>query len=283
MNITQECVECIINQSLRVAQNIGADDTLKIKMTNHTTKLSKKFDFNSPPPVVAKDVYEDLAHLCNKDDIYKEIKDTSTKKAKELIEPLHVKIKNSDNLLLDATKMAVAGNVIDLAAQKSFDIEKELESIFHIDFAIDDFSLLKDRLENSHTLLYIGDNAGEHIFDREYIKILQRLYPSLDITYLTRDSAIINDITYDEALKDDFTCKLKSSGVATPGFVYDMANEESQNLYTHADIVIAKGMGNYECMSDYEKENIFFLLKVKCNVVAKHIGANLGDIICKKI
>jgi uncharacterized protein with ATP-grasp and redox domains len=86
-----------------------------------------------------------------------------------------------------------------------------------------------------------------------------------------------------EALKAnmDQLCTLMDSGVNTPGFVYERASKESQNLFDTADIIIAKGMGNYECMSPQRRENICFLLKVKCSVVARSLGREIGDIVCR--
>ena len=180
--------------------------------------------------------------------------------------------------------MAVAGNVIDLAAEYAFDLSEELEKIFHTSFAVNDFARLQKRLGASRTLLYIADNAGEHIFDRIYIQTIRSLYPEISVTYMTRGNAIINDVTYEEAKDAGFheLCDLVSSGVNTPGFVYERANMASRGLFDTADMIITKGMGNYECLSDVKRENLFFLLKVKCNVVARSLGKEVGDIICKE-
>jgi len=150
---------------------------------------------------------------------------------------------------------------------------------------VNDFSLLEKRLAEVSSLLYIADNAGEHIFDRIYVKTILSLYPHIKITYMTRGNAIINDVTFDEAKEAGFSeiCSLISSGVNTPGFVYDRANIASQKLFDESELIITKGMGNYECLSDVKRDNLFFLLKVKCNVVARSIGKEVGDIICKKL
>jgi len=79
----------------------------------------------------------------------------------------------------------------------------------------------------------------------------------------------------------DKLCTLVDSGVNTPGFVYERATPYAKELFDKADLVISKGMGNYECLSPSHRDNIFFLLKVKCEVVANSLGLNLGDIVCK--
>jgi len=283
MTIDEECVGCIVNQSARVADAIKADKKLKQELTLHVENLSKNFSFNDTPPEIASYVYEDLARLANKTDLYDEVKKASTKKALSFKPLLEEKLRTTDNKLLTATKIAVAGNVIDLAAQVEFDLEEELEKIFHTEFAHDDFAIFEKKIKTAKKVLVIGDNVGEHIFDYMFIETLQKLALHVEIYYMVRGTPIINDVTILEAKEAGFDklCKLVDSGVNTPGFVYNRATKYSQELFDSADLVISKGMGNYECLSPSHRKDICFLLKVKCNVVARSLGKEVGDIICK--
>ena len=284
MNIDPACVECIINQSKRVADAINADEKLTQEIVQAVEKMAPGFSFEQSPPEVASSVYEKMAQIAGKEDLYDEVKRLSTEKAQTFIPYLQKEIAASVEPLLTATKVAVAGNVIDLAAEYAFDLNEELDKIFHTSFAVNDFERLQEKLSTSQSLLYIADNAGEHIFDKIYIQTILSLYPDIRLTYMTRGNAIINDVTYEEAKEAGFDelCELLSSGVNTPGFVYDRANKASQELFDSADLIITKGMGNYECLSDVKRENLFFLLKVKCNVVARSLDKEVGDIICKE-
>jgi len=285
MNIDPACVDCIINQSKRVASAIHADEELTQKIVEAVEKMAPGFSFKQSPPEVAAAVYEKMARIAGKDDLYDEVKKLSTLKAQEFVPFLQKEVSTSKSPLLTATKVAVAGNVIDLAAEYAFDLNEELDKIFHTSFAINDFDLLEKRLGEVSKVLYIADNAGEHIFDLIYVKTILSLYPKISLTYMTRGNAIINDVTFEEAQEAGFgeICDLISSGVNTPGFVYDRANEASQKLFDESELIITKGMGNYECLSHVKRDNLFFLLKVKCNVVAASIGKEVGDIICKAL
>jgi len=285
MTISSECVTCIINQSVKVSNAIGADTALSHKLTSTVEEMSKDFSFSDAPPEIAAYVYEKMADIAEKEDLYDEVKELSTQKAKSFLPFLEKKLQNSDNKLLTATKIAVAGNVIDLAAEVEFDLEDELEKIFHTEFAHNDFDIFKAKLQNSKDVVVLGDNVGEHIFDYMYIKTLKELYPHVAFTYMVRGNPIINDVTIKEAKEAGFDslCKLVDSGVNTPGFVYSRATKEAQGLFDGADLVISKGMGNYECMSPSHKSNICFLLKVKCSVVAASLAKEIGDIICKVV
>ncbi len=283
MTIDEACVECIVNQSAKVADAIFANESLKEEMTSTIKEMSREFSFDDNPPEIASFVYEKMAQIANKSDLYDEVKALSTKKALSFIPLVKERLSKSENRLLTATKTAVAGNVIDLAAVAQFDLEDELSKIFHVDFAHNDFDRFEEELSKATTVLVIGDNVGEHIFDYLFIETLKELYPDIEYSYMVRGNPIINDVTMKEAREAGFDrlCNLVDSGVNTPGFAYSRANSYSRELFDSVDLVISKGMGNYECMSPSHRQNICFLLKVKCEVVANSLGEKVGDIICK--
>jgi len=285
MNINEICVGCIINQSVRVADAINASNDLTEKLVSTVEEMSKDFSFSNNPPEVASSVYEKMAKIANKADLYDEKKELSTKKALSFVPILKDKLLNSQNKLLTATKIAVAGNVIDLAAEVEFDLEEELFKIFDTEFADNDFELLEAQLGLAKNVVILGDNVGEHIFDYMFIETMKELFPSITFYYMVRGCPIINDVTIKEAKEAGFhkLCNLVDSGVNTPGFAYSRANEKARKLFDNADLVISKGMGNYECLSPSHRENICFLLKVKCGVVANSLGKEVGDIICKMV
>ena len=285
MTIDEVCIDCIINQSVKVADAIKASDELSKKLTSAVEDLSQNFSLNDNPPEIASYVYEKMALIANKKDLYDEIKELSTKKALSFIPILKNKLSTCQNKLLTATKIAVAGNVIDLAAAVEFDLEEELEKIFYTNFAYDDFKKLEHELSYAKDVVILGDNVGEHIFDYLFIEVLKELYPQTKFSYFVRGNPIINDVTIKEALKSGFDklCNLVDSGVNTPGFVYTRATPHAKKLFDETDLIISKGMGNYECLTPSHRDKICFLLKVKCGVVANSLDKEVGDIVCKMV
>ena len=283
MNIDEACVACIINQSAKVSTAIGADKELTHTLSSTVEKLSKNFSYEQNPPEIASYVYAKMAEIADKEDLYDEVKSLSTKKALSFIPFLKEKLLHSEDKLLTATKIAVAGNVIDLAAAVEFDLEEELEKIFYTDFAHNDMAGFEKELEKAKNIVVIGDNVGEHIFDYLFIETLKKLYPQSTFSYMVRGKPIINDVTMKEAVECGFDslCNLVDSGVNTPGFTYNRANKNAQTLFDNADLVISKGMGNYECLTPSHRDKICFLLKVKCGVVGASLQKEVGDIICK--
>lgn len=283
MTIKPECIACIAGQSRRVCDAIGADESLRSAITGYVDQALHDADFTLSPPVIARPLYEEMARIANKADLYDEQKALATRQARLYLPFCEESITQSGDPFLAILKTAVVGNVIDLAAEVSFDLHEAIHSVYDTPFARDDSNILKERLSTAKTLLYIGDNAGEHLFDALAIKHLKTIYPDLQIFYMVRGNPIINDVTMNEATEAglDRECSLIDSGVPTPGFVYELATSEAQNLFDHADLILAKGMGNYECMSPQRRADICFLLKVKCSVVAESLHRRIGDIVCR--
>lgn len=284
MKIQKRCLECIYNQSKRVCELLHLD----AKQTEMIDILAKehiaRFEPSQTPPYNAAPLYEAIAKALNVEDLYADFKQESSQKAKAFIPLCQRHIDEEDDTLLVATKTAVAGNVIDLAAVMLYDLEEELEKIYHTSFAIDDFCALKAQLGQTQTLVYLADNAGEEIFDKLYIQTIKKCYPQMEIYYFVRGRPIINDLTCKDALASGMNevAVIVDSGVPTPGLVIELMNEKARLIFERAECIIAKGMGNYECLGETKGLPIFFLFKVKCNVVAQAVGASLGDIVCKK-
>jgi uncharacterized protein with ATP-grasp and redox domains len=284
MKIKEECKECILAQAMRVGKVLNLNLTQREAVVALAKKHIDRFDYALTPPQNAYKLYEEIALLLNKEDIYKEIKAASTKIAKELLPECEAILQNASDVLLSSAKIAVAGNVIDLASRVQYDLKEEIKNITNLKFEIDDFLALKDALADALKIIYICDNAGEEVFDKIFIKTIKRLYPLIHIYYFTRGKPIINDITYKDAINSglDKYAEVVDSGVPTPGFVYSMASHKAQEKFKHADVIIAKGMGNFECMSENEQANTFYLFKVKCKPVSRFAQAKLGSIVCKR-
>jgi len=276
MNLKSDCLSCLLNQSLRVAKNLNLDEETSKEMMKVASSSIANYGEVSPP-VAAADLYPKLASFTDTDDVYKALKELSTQEAMKLLPNVQKQVKTTS----DAIKSAVAGNVIDFATPNHFDLDEEFEKVFETDFAIDDEELFLEQLKEAKSFMIIGDNVGEHIFDKLLLEIIVKEYPKLKLYYAVRGRPIINDVTLLEAKEINMqeVARVVDSGVDTPGLAYTHASEEFMNLYNSMDLIIAKGMGNYECLEGVKDERIFHLFKVKCDVVSNDVGAELGALI----
>jgi len=276
MNLKSDCLSCLLNQSLRVAKNLNLDEERAKAMMQVASSSIANYGEVSPP-VAAADLYPKLASFTESKDVYKALKEFSTQEALKLLPTVKIQVKTTS----DAIKSAVAGNVIDFATPNHFDLEKEFEKVFETAFMLDDEALFLEHLSVADTLMIIGDNVGEHVFDKLLLENIIKEYPNLKLYYAVRGLPIINDVTLLEAqeIKMEEVATVVDSGVNTPGLAYDHASEEFMNLYNTMDLIIAKGMGNYECLESVGDRRIFHLFKVKCDVVSRDVNAPLGSLV----
>ena len=285
MNIDKKCLECIYAQANRVCELLDIEGEQKEDILVESKKMIEQMSFALTPPQNATPMYEMIGEKLGRKDIYESIKRDSILHALEFSDYSQELIDNSDEKLHTATKVAIVGNVIDLASTHMFDLKSEVEKIVTNEFAIDDFKLLHEDIKKAKTVAYLADNAGEDVFDKLYIKTIKELYPDIEVYYFVRGTPIINDLTVEDLALSNIeeVATIINSGVPTPGIVRSALEGSPKELFESADIIISKGMGNYECLSQERDLPLYFLLKVKCEVVSGAIGANLGDIVCKRV
>ncbi len=272
-----DCLPCFLSQALRAAR-IATNDEKKIKnILDEVGMLLRDIPLASPPPESGRLIYHKICEMTGNPDPYRKIKSESTKEALSLYPFLKGEVEKSEDRLFAAIKIAIAGNIIDYGANCEFDIRHDVDEVLKSDFAICDYGEFKKRLSESREILYIGDNAGECVFDRVLIEEMKK-----PTTYVVRGAPIINDATYEDALQAGINkvATIISSGMDGPGNILGICSEEFKTVYKHSDFVISKGQGNYEALSNEERP-IFFLLKAKCQIIARDIGVTEGDIVLK--
>ncbi len=274
-----ECLPCMMKQALR-AGRIATSDKAKIKkILDIIGDEIKNVPMHNTPAQTGEIVYRKVKEVTGVEDPYKDIKRKNINEALSLFPVLEKHIKESHDKLLTAIRIAIAGNVVDFGLSKKFNLEKDLDTIIHQQFSIFEYEAFKNRLKSSKSVLYLGDNAGESVFDRVLIEQL-----SIPVTYVVRDIPIINDVTYDDAIASGIhkvAVEIISSGTTAPGTILDLCTDEFVDIFNNADMVISKGQGNYEALASANRE-VFFLLKAKCKVVAKSLGVIEDDIVLAK-
>jgi len=274
-----DCFPCFLFQALRAART-ATDDKKKIKkVLDEVGMMLQNIPLESIPPASGRVIYHKVSEITGNPDPYREIKDKSTKEALSLYPSLKSRVEESSDRLLMAIRVAVAGNVIDFGANWNFNLEDEIDEILDKDFAVFDYGAFKDRLDEAHEILYIGDNAGESVFDRILLEEINK-----PVIYIVRDAPVINDATYEDAVQAgvDKVAAILSSGTDAPGTILETCSSKFKKVYNNSEFIISKGQGNYEALSN-ERRPIFFLLKTKCHVIADDIGVSEGDIVLKGI
>ena len=272
-----DCLPCFMGQALR-AGRIATKDEKKIKaLLDDVGCMIKNIPLENTPPETGDLIYQKVRKITGVDDPYIKIKESNISEALALYPKLKQVVKNSGDQLLTAIRIAIAGNVIDLGVGKEFNIIEDVDKVLNQEFAIFDFEEFVYQLKNAKSILYLGDNAGESVFDKILIEELKK-----PVTYVVRDIPVINDVTIEDAISSglDDVAEIISSGSSAPGTILNLCNDAFSERFSNADMVISKGQGNYEGISNVDRP-VFFLLKAKCAVIARDLEVKENDIVLK--
>ncbi len=190
------------------------------------------------------------------------------------------KVEESDNKFDTALRYAIAGNIIDFGPTHHFDVDETIERVFQTTFAVDDSEALKAEIKKAKSILYLGDNCGEIVMDKLFLETIG--HPN--VVFAVRDQPILNDATLKEAREVGLhkVATLITNGDNTPSTLLHRVSKEFLKIYRSADLIISKGMGNFEGLMDENDPRLFFLMMIKCPVIGQKVGAEKGDFVVKR-
>ena len=271
MLIWPDCIPCILRMSLEVARLAIEDEEGVRRFTEEILKLRplKGEDWGVTSPEVIRDVWIILQHISGKADPLKGIKEEQNRRALELLPQVKEQILRSHDPLEEAVRFAIAGNSID-AMIKAREATEGMCEILQ-GHAVDPVELgrFRERLERARTIVYLGDNCGEIVLDRLLIETIRDRY-DLDVIFVTRTLPVLNDATLQDAISVGMeeVAQVAENGIPEPfpGTVLQKASPQVRTLMEGADLIISKGGGNYDSLTEEErlKGKVTFLFQAKC-------------------
>lgn len=278
MELFLDCVPCLLKQALEASRMVTDDIQKQENVIEETMKILLKYKLYRNAPDLGREVHQIIKILTGIKDPYYAIKEKDLKAAKKAYPYLKDFIKNRENSLYWAVKIAATGNHIDAALYSNVNIENCIVKELEKEFSICDIEILERKLETALNILIIGDNTGETVFD----KVMIEKFTGVNVTYGVRSEPIINDVTEKDAFDSGLgeVCKVVSTGCSAPGAILDDCSDEFIDIYRKADIIISKGQGNFEALSE-ETGNLFFLLKAKCPMISRKLNVNLNEYVFK--
>jgi uncharacterized protein with ATP-grasp and redox domains len=280
-----DCLPCLMNQALKAARAATDDEEVQRQVVNAVAGLIPELSLGLKPPEIAQRGYRLISQIIGNHAPFHRAKVEANRTALALWPRLKQLIEQSADRLFMACRLAILANSIDFAPNfEHGGIEAIIDeaTTCSLPLAVNDYDRFWSSLNNSRTLLYLGDNAGEIVFDRLLIEEIHRI-KELETYFVVRETPVINDITVDDALAVgmDSVARVVSNGSDAPATILSQCSAELQQLFRSADIIIAKGQGNYESLEE-DPGNIFFLLRAKCPLLAELLGVNVGDCVLKR-
>jgi len=275
MKTSLDCIPCILRQSLDAARLVSPNPEVHEQIIRDALTWAREIDLTQSPPAMAQRIHRRLRQIAGVDDPYRETKDWQNRVAMELIPTLRAEVESARDPLLMAVRLAIAGNVIDMGTHGNLteaEVRQSLNQALTEPF-VGDVEPFRQAIAQATSILYLADNAGEIAFDR---LLIEQILPAR-LTLVVRGAPVINDVTLADAqtVGLDQIVEVIDNGSDAPGTLLPDCSQELRDRFAAADLILAKGQGNFESLS-HEPGNLFFLFKVKCPVIADHVHQPMG-------
>jgi uncharacterized protein with ATP-grasp and redox domains len=280
MKVGSRCGYCLIHRGYKIINLSTSNEKTRLKAVSELLKLlGEKFSENTVPSIIGTDRNRLIARITKCNDPYSELKKKENIRAMKFLPRLKENIiaAPKNKRLGMAALISCLGNVIDYDVPgNNSDIDDAFDYIDE-GFYIDDIDKLRVLLEEGKEVLFLTDNAGEIAFDTLFVQELKDL--GCHVTVAVKGGASINDALLEDALMvgmDKISDEIMTTGIDAIGIRLDESPDSFIQRFNSADIIIAKGMANWETLTETPAPcPILYVYRTKCEPVAKSIGAPL--------
>ena len=276
-----DCLPCFVRQTLEAARFVTDDEAVHADVLRQVLRAASEMDMAMAPPAMGQHIHRLIREATGNADPYREVKERFNRLAMGLYPELKRRVAAADDPLEAAVRLAIAGNIIDFGVSATV---SEASVGATIDRALRDPLVgavdgLRHAAAEAEDILYLADNAGEIVFDRVLIETLDA--PNLAVG--VKSEPVINDATVEDAAAAGLTDRWEiiENGSDAPGTLLETCSAAFRERFMAADLVIAKGQGNYETLSEAPRP-VWFILMAKCPVIAGHLGCDVGSLVIRE-
>jgi hypothetical protein len=280
-----DCIPCFVRQALASARLVSNDENVHEQVLRKVLTMVADMDLTDPPPRMGQRMHRAIREVLGNPDPYRAIKARFTAASLRLVPEMQKKIAASPNPLETAVRLAIAGNLIDFGPRSDVD-ESEIEPAVSEALSaplLGEVEPFRRDLKNTRSLLYLADNAGEIVFDKLLIEQIRReVGDTIHISVVVKGSPTINDAVREdaEAAGIQEVAELLDNGSDAPGTILPECRPQVRQRFEAADMVVAKGQGNYETLNTATRP-IWFLLKAKCPIISRDVPCAQGSMVLR--
>ena len=244
--------------------------------------LAEEFNTDAVPAYIGTKRDRLIKRLTGCKDPYKEDKAESNNAALKLLPFARRLVEEAGggfSRFKTACIISMAGNMIEMDVKDhDFNLESLNNEFFNRQFAIDDIDKFYKLAKRAETILYLADNAGEIAFDTILVEELKKL--GAKVTVVVKGGPALNDALMQDAIEVgmvDVADHIIDTGTDTVGLILDEISDHLREEITKHDIMVAKGMANYETLTEYHLNTpIIHLLIAKCQTIAESLNVKRG-------
>jgi len=274
--IDNRCVQCFLKTYRRLFKKFDVKNAEQELFLSAFQRIINE-NQNASHPEIQRELNRIFYKIMKVRDPFVEEKALSNRIALKFYDQWKPKVLSADKPFDLALRLSIAGNIMDYGANNCFDVHKTIENVLHASFAIDHSELLKNKIQKAKRIMYLGDNAGEIVFDKLFIETIK--HP--EVFYAVKNAPVLNDATMADAneIGINSVAKVISNGYDAPSTILTKCSNDFLELYHSADLIISKGQGNFEGLMNENDNRIFFLLMVKCDMIADILNVEKGSFI----
>ncbi|MDP8256280.1 MAG: ARMT1-like domain-containing protein [Candidatus Alcyoniella australis] len=275
MKTAEICIPCMLRNLRRIAERVTQDEAQREQIEFQVKEMLKTADTDRPPPYLAKGIQRIMREISGNADPYRREKEHFNALAMEHYPRMAKMVERSVDPFDTALRISLAGNIIDVGVGAEIHMLETLDEVLQCELSIDHTQRLRAAIQGEQRLLFLGDNAGETVMDRVF---LERIASQIEISYAVRGAPVLNDATLEDAqfAGIDRFARVIDNGSDAPGVILEDCSAEFCREFDKAELIVAKGMGNFETLNDCRDKRIFFVFLVKCELVAEDIGVPVG-------
>lgn len=275
VRLNSQCIRCLVKKQMENFDNNIAENQ-KVQYMQEVLKIIAQAGPSEGGPVISGRIFELQKRMFGEKVDYKPIKHLYNQMMLDMEYEISQKIENSEDPLKQALKYAMTGNYIDFGALSNVDNEKLMELLEQAGknaVSQEEYQALREDLKRGGKLVYLTDNCGEVVLDKLLIKQLKKEYPDLDITVIVRGQEVLNDATMEDAKQIGMTdiVKVIGNGSDIAGTYEEEISREALDMINQADVIIAKGQGNFETLWGCGR-NIYYMFLCKCELFTERFG-----------
>jgi len=280
MKIQIECVPCLLKRIVFESEQSTDDTKIQQKTLKKTlTLLADLYDPNGCSASIATIVHRVAYDTLGDEDPYKDLKKQSNKIAKKLVPRIEELVSVSEDPVRMSMLCSIVGNMMDFGirggSKDPNDLNDIFEEIISEDLGWDDTDEVKKILTESKNVILFTDNCGEVVFDKILCREIKKFNPDIFLTLVVKGEKILSDATMEDAIElgmDEVVDEILTTGCFAVGVDFDRLPSDVEKKLKPSDLIICKGMANYESFSETNYYPIAYLLRTKCSAIANSMG-----------
>jgi uncharacterized protein with ATP-grasp and redox domains len=280
MKIQTQCIPCLLKRIIFETELKTNNPEIKNKAIRNACKiLSKEYNHNINSAELATKVHKIVYQTLNDKDPYKELKQQSNEIALSLIPELKKIINKSKDPLRLTILFSIIGNNLDFgidgASSHPNDLKKNFYESIKEGLGYDDTKKFKKILTKIKKVILFTDNCGEIVFDRLLCQEIKKFNPIIHLTLVVKGEPILSDATIKDAQNLNFSevvDEILTTNCYAVGIDFNKISNKLEKKIKEADLIICKGMANYESFSDTNYKPIIYFLRTKCHSIANSMN-----------